>query len=319
VNEWILIRVQVSSRARLWQMGHAALLLPLLLMPQSRRYRVSRERHELRLLFVGREERIRPLMRRLSARAAPAGSPTRRRAVALPRTLRGLDADLVAAEVHPWLAGAFRRRGWLILPELVRWRGLLADTPPAAPSKSLKADLLKVARGGYTLEESPGTPEDWREFEDGMVVPYARERFGEDAWIASPAMMRALRREARILFLEQEGRRVAGACVLCRDGVAWVPILGVAGGDVETMRRGALAAAYAMTLEWAKAAGMQRINLGRTGGYGGDGIARYKRKWGLTPEHDPLSPLVAVRVDESRPELRAELERECLVARPRHK
>ena len=130
--------------------------------------------------------------------------------------------------------------------------------------------------------------------------------------------MRALRREARILFLEQEGRRVAGACVVCRDGVAWVPILGVAGGDVERMRKGALAAAYAMTFEWAKAAGMQRINLGRTGAYGSDGIARYKRKWGLTPEDDPLSPLVAVRVDESRPELRAELERESLVAHSRH-
>lgn len=318
MSEWFLVRVQTSSRALLWQLGHATLLLPLLLMPQSRRYHLWSDGDEQRLVFVGREERVPPLMRRLSARGEPVGSPTRRWAVALPQTLRGLDAELVAAEVHPWLAGAFRRRGWLILPELVRWRGRLADMPPAAPSKSLKSDLLKVARGGYTLEESRGTPEDWREFEDSMVVPYARERFGSDAWIASPAMMRALRREARILFLEQEGRRVAGACVLCRDGVAWIPMLGVSGGDVERMREGALAATYAMTIEWARAAGMERINMGRTRGYGSDGIARYKRKWGLTPEDDPLSPLVAVCVDESRPELRAELERESLVAHSRH-
>ncbi len=192
-------------------------------------------------------------------------------------------------------------------PRVRSLAGLACRHPACGTEQEPEVGPAQGRPGGYTLEESLGTPEDWREFEDRMVVPYARERFGADALIASPALMRALRREARILFLEQEGRRVAGACVLCRDGVAWVPILGVAGGDVETMRNGALAATYAMTVEWAKAAGMQRINLGRTGAYGSDGIARYKRKWGLTPEDDPHSPLVAVRVDESRPEPRAEL------------
>jgi Acetyltransferase (GNAT) domain len=318
VSEWFLVRGQTSPRALLWQMGHAALLLPLLLMPQSRRYRVWRDGQELRLVFVGREERVRPFMRRLSVGGAPVGSPTRRGTVALPRTLRGLDADLIAAEVHPWLAGAFRRHGWLILPEFVRWKGPLAKMPPAAPSKSLRTDLLRVARGGYTLEQSAGTSEDWREFRDRMVVPYARERFGADAWIASPTLMGTLRREGRILFLREGGERVAGACAVCCDGVVWVPVLGVAGGDMDTMRNGALAAIYALTLEWAKTAGMQHIDFGRTSASHRDGVARYKRKWGLSPEHDPLSPLIALRVDESRPELRTELERESLVAHSRH-
>ena len=151
-----------------------------------------------------------------------------------------------------------------------------------------------------------------------MVVPYARGRFGADAWIASPTLMGALRREGRILFLEQGGERVAGACAICCDGVVWIPVLGVAGGDVGAMRNGALAAIYGLTLEWAKADrdAPHRLRAHK----------RVAPRWGravqaevgLSPEHDPLSPLIAVRVDESRTELRNELERESLGAHSRH-
>ena len=107
---------------------------------------------------------------------------------------------------------------------------------------------------------------------------------------------------------------MAGACVLRSGTEAWVAALGVRDGDVALMRSGALAAAYALTIDWAKASGMVRIDFGRTSSFQLDGIGRFKRKWGMSPVRDPLARLIAIKVDPGQPALRHALEREPFLA-----
>jgi hypothetical protein len=182
--------------------------------------------------------------------------------------------------------------------------------PPTKPTRSLESDLVRISRDGYALEEAAGSTRDWEEFTRGMVIPYAARRFGDEAWIPSSGYLRALRRNGALLFMRKDGRRVAGTCVLRSGAEAWVAALGVKGGDLALMRSGAVAAVYALAIEWAKARGMRRIDFGRTSAFQLDGIARFKRKWGMSPVRDPLSRLIAIRVDPGQPALQRALERE---------
>jgi hypothetical protein len=73
--------------------------------------------------------------------------------------------------------------------------------------------------------------------------------------------------------------------------------LGVLGGADIHVRGGVIAALYKMTLEWARDNGIEEIDFGRTCAFPNDGLARFKRKWGLRPVADPLSPRYAMKVD----------------------
>jgi hypothetical protein len=55
---------------------------------------------------------------------------------------------------------------------------------------------------------------------------------------------------------------------------------------------------------------MRRFDAGRTHAFERDGLARYKRKWGMSPTRDPLSNLIAVRVDPKNRALQRAIERE---------
>jgi Acetyltransferase (GNAT) domain len=310
VGERFLVPARTSPLASLWIAAHAVLAFPYAVMGSARRYRADVEGTQVRALCVGREDPFRTLLTRLLAGRLHLEGAGRRYFLWRPRRFWPTEADLIAVDIHPWLAARFRAAGWLVCPEFVRWQGELSRMPPAKPSKSLDSDLVRITRGGYAPEEPAGSRRDWEEFKEGMFIPYAARRFGEEAWIPSSGYLRALRRKGTLLFLRKDGQRVAGVCMLRGGDEAWVAALGVRDGDLALMRSGAIAAAYALAIDWAKARGMRRIDFGRTSGFQLDGIARFKRKWGTSPVRDPLSRLIAIRVDPGQPALQRALERE---------
>jgi hypothetical protein len=310
VGERFLVPARTSPLASLWIAAHAVLAFLYVITGSARRYRARVEGTQVRALCVGREDSFRILMTRLFAGRVHVEGSGRRYFLWRPRRFWPMEADLVAVDIHPWLAARFRAAGWLVCPEFVRWQGELSRMPPAEPSKSLDSDLLRIARGGYALEEPVGSVRDWEEFKQGMVIPYAARRFGDEAWIPSSGYQRAVRRKGRLLFVRKDGQRVAGVCVIRSGDEAWVAGLGVRDGDLALMRSGAIAAVYALAIDWVKACGMRRIDFGRTSAFQLDGLARFKRKWGMSPVRDPLSRLIAIRVDPGQPALRQALERE---------
>jgi hypothetical protein len=292
-----LVPTYASRRSGVWIAAHACLMLPFRVCGSIRRYHAPEVvGRSLTVLTVGAPRRLRAFCGHLLDPLYDT-SPGPVQGLWSPRSLEsaGAGADVVVVQIHRWAAARFRREGWYIVPDAVRWRGELAHMPPEPPSKSLRDDLRKVRLYRYELEPAT-TAADWDEFYATMVVPHAERRFGEAAWIPSAGLRRTLRKVGTLQFVRRGDVRVGGLCVVPSGHCAWVPLLSVLAGNEALRREGALAAAYALGLEWARASGYRSMDLGRTSAFLNDGIAVYKRKWGFTPVPDPLSHLFAVRV-----------------------
>jgi hypothetical protein len=287
VEERLLVPTYGSRWRAASVAAHRGLALPLQLVGPARRRTSSFRGERLRLLEVGREKLTSELCAELLGEL-PQAVPGAVRGLWNPSALADSDADLVLVEVHRWMAPRFRRAGWLMVPDAVRWEGELTQVPPPRPSRSLLEDLKKIQRYGYTVEHTTA-PADWDEFDSTMLRPLARVRHGDKAWIASPGLLQQLSRGGTLHFVSLEGQRVAGACSVPRGDTIWVPLSGIKDGDPTLLRRGAGTAALAATLEWARAQGYRRIDAGRTSPFLHDGVQRFKRKWGLCPVPDPLA------------------------------
>jgi hypothetical protein len=274
--------------------AHRGMALPLQLVGQVQRWSVHFRGTKVQLAGIGRKKLVEPLYLRLFGEL-PQPSREAHRMLWSPGLLANTGADVVVAEVHRWMAPRFRRSGWMIVPEAVRWHGELAQVPPAEPERSLLEDLRKIRKNGFTLTQA-SAPEDWEEFYTEMVQPQARFRHGESAWVPSRRFMDELVTAGTLHLVMKGGVRVAGACSVRRGDTLWLPLAGIRGGDPLLLRQGAGTAALALTLDWARAAGYRRVDAGRTGPFINEGLQQFKRKWGLSPTPDPLAHVAAVWV-----------------------
>ncbi len=294
VEERFLMPVYGGARAPAWIASHGVLSLPLRFRGTLRYASGMLAGRPVSVAATGSVGRLRallaPVLDDLRDSDQPIGCGLWR-----PAALARVNADLVVAEVHRWAAPRFRRAGWTIVPDAVRWEGALAEMPPSPIAKGVRDDLRKVRRYGYVHERAAGTSADWQEFVESMVRPQAAVRFAEDAWYAGGHFLDRLRAHATLHFVRRDGVRVAGMCGVRRGDRFWLPLGGVRDGDPRLLHEGAWTAAWALTLAWARAEGCRTIDAGRTGPRLSDGVARYKRKWGLRPVRDPLAHLLAVR------------------------
>lgn len=305
-----VVPAKTSPRASLWIAGYRMLHMPFATVGTARRYRVSLDGDDAPVVCVGRQELFRRLLTRVFGGRAQLEEASPGWPLWNPHRSWPPNAALIAVEVHPFFARRFRGAGWLICPERVGWKGPLSEMPPAQPSRSLREDLRRVKARGYTLEVSTGSTHDWTQFEEQMLRPYARRRFGQEARRPAPGLRREPARRGNLLFLRHQGRRIAGMYLLCNGSEAWFVALGVSGGDVSLMRDGAIAGLYALGIDWARRIGMRRFDASSTFAFELDGLARYKRKWGMSPVREPLTPLIAMRLDRAHEALRLAIERE---------
>ena len=293
LEERLLVPAYASRWAPLTVVAHRMLALPLQLRGPARRRTVESGDQKVTLLEIGRPKLTEPLCTRLFGELPPPENGTSR---SLRDPLRATGAaHLVVAEVHRWVASRFRRAGWVIVPDQVRWRGELSALPPPSPSHSLKDDLRKVRSQGYVLEHATSAA-DWEEFVTTMVAPQANARFGDDAWIPSAYLLRQFAEQGRLHFVVRGGIRVGGICSLRSGDTLWLPLSGVRHGDPALLRAGVSVAAWALAMAWARTEGCVTVDMGRTSPFLHDGVQQYKRKWGLDPCPDPLAHLAAVWV-----------------------
>jgi hypothetical protein len=213
-----------------------------------------------------------------------------------PDGLRDIDADLVAAEIHPRYARAFSEAGWIVVCGWLRWCGDLDQMPVKFP-RSVKSDLNKVAAHRYVLQRGGGR-QDWRQFWNSMVDPYADTRFKEWAWTPSWILRRVLEQFGALHFVVRDQQRLAGFAALTRAGRAWFPVLGAL-PDPRLRADGIFAAVYKFTFDWARAENLRYVDLGRSEAFGRDGVGKYKEKWGLRPVPDLMSHRIAIRASHA--------------------
>jgi hypothetical protein len=226
------------------------------------------------------------------------------------RRLARIDADVVVVDVHRAFLSAFQRSGWLVVPEEVAWRANIGALPTPAPSKSLRANILKVERGGYVLEEA-GTLPDWEEFVDRMVVPHLVARFGARAHLPGRAARRTLRKHGTLFFVVRDGVREAGGCLLRTPRGVMLRRLGVRDGDPALMREGAISALYLLLFAWVREHGFREFDAGTTLPFPDEGLASFKRRLGFEPAVSAIALTTAVRFDPD-----SELVMELLRRRP---
>jgi Acetyltransferase (GNAT) domain len=311
--ELMMLRSRIGAIPVLWTTAYAALAVPFSLVGRHCRFAAFVEGESVTIACVGRPERFERVLprvfpgMRLVARQRP-------RFLWSPRLLSRLKADVVAVELHPWLATPFRKAGWTVVPQNVRWRADLAQIPPARPSQSLRKNLKRVARLDYELElVSPPSAADLREFRDEMVLPLARKRFGSMAWEPSEALFRGWAKRGRLLFVRVDDRRVAGEIILTYGDEAWTPLQGVRGADTRLLKSGVQSVLYSAFFDYARRVGASRVDLGLTTSFVRDGVAYYKRQWGLAPHREMMSPVIALKADLASPAAATALHREPMI------
>jgi len=299
VEERLLIPTYTSRWGSAPVVAHRGMALPFQLIGDVRRRRLKAGGEPLDIVEVGREKLLRPIATKLFGEL-PRALPQKQRALWSPAAVsQGSNHDLVLAEVHRWMAPRFRRAGWIIIPQSVRWQGELSQIPPRNSSHGLRENLRKMRRQGYALELVT-SPEGWNEFYETMVGPQALARHGSTAWIPSRQTMDEFSRVGLLHLITRNGEKVAGFCMVPNGDMLWLAVSGVRQGDPALFRQGAGFAIMALTAEWAREHGYRILDAGRTGPFIQNGLQQYKRSWGFTPVPDPLSHLVAVWVGSNR-------------------
>ena len=273
---WIVFSARVARFPRVWVVLHQLLSAPLLLRLRQRSLVVDGVRVSCRT----RSDQLAWLLDDASlVEDVPSSAPP----------------DVEIVRIHPWTAWLWRRRGYLIVPSFVLYRGPVVGVPPTRPSRSLRRNLTRAQRSGFGARRGSGA-RDWA-LARAMAEAWARVRFGAGVWLPPEYGWRWLRRHGSLFMIGDGVRDVAMAAVVCGRGgrEVWGVSVGVADGDAQLVRDGALTASYAAAAEYARAIGAELFNAGRCTPRADDPRGVYKSRWGLQPSHDPLSPLYAVR------------------------
>jgi SAM-dependent methyltransferase len=233
--------------------------------------------------------------------APPAKTPHGRRSLRQVLRTPAAGADLLVAETTPALAPFFRRRGFLLVPDSIRFAAPTTDVlaAVAAPGRSLRSDLKLVRTLGWRHEVRPYSRELAQRFHAHYCLPHALARYEEEARVPSLAWIERQMAAGVVLVLGRPERPepcVMGI-VVRRGPLLWMSNLGTRGGDPEVLRAGGLAALYLAFAELGRDRGVARLDVGRCSPWRTDGTVRFKWKWGYRPVVDGAQTLeYAVRV-----------------------
>jgi len=194
---------------------------------------------------------------------------------------RRADVDLVVARLDRLSAALALDGGWIAVPE---WVGGSAAVPAdpwrfCAGSNSLQANAARARRAGFAAEVSHDLG-DFAAFYEGMYLPFAQRRHGAATLISNPSRLRRCMRQGALVYVVQDGVRVAGGIVRHRGAVLDLVVLGTAGGDLAALPSGALFALDVFVFEHARTLGCSHLDFGGSRPSPLDGLLLYKARWG---------------------------------------
>jgi hypothetical protein len=139
---------------------------------------------------------------------------------------------------------------------------------------------LRIIRRNRLETAVSHDPSDFDCFYHHMYVPFTRRRFGELGAVKGYRFLRACFRRGALVWVLQEGRRLAAAVVDRNDRRLALRALGCMHGDLRVVKMGAFAAVYQFCFAYARQQGCTVAGVGTSRAVLQDGVLRYKRKWG---------------------------------------
>jgi hypothetical protein len=145
----------------------------------------------------------------------------------------------------------------------------------------------KVRRQKFSYRLSSSSA-DLAKFYSDYYVPYVSARHGTDSSIRSFAELRRAMKSGFLLQVRREADWISGIVASCqqRDRVRLLAA-GVRSPHPETLRQGALSAAYYFLFRWAGERGVRIVDFCGSRPHELDGVFRHKSLWAAEPRHDP--------------------------------
>jgi len=192
------------------------------------------------------------------------------------------ECSLVVAEVHERHLKWKGKNAGIIIPAWIRGHVPLPRGPAVMRNLSIKSILRRIRQHQLTYSVMRD-PKSFDDFYRRMYVPYAKERFGESAFIMPKDRVRALFDRGELVMVSKGGEYVVGQMVVYeKEGCAYMPLLGVLDGSREFVAAGAVAASYEFSLQHLEKNGYRSVSFGQTQAFLNDGVLQFKRRFGHT-------------------------------------
>ena len=216
--------------------------------------------------------------------------------------IRSGGADLTIALVSRYLSSRVFGERWMRMPS---WVGHMAASPvdPAARRAILDRtddDVRRTRRRKFRYEIDR-SPDSVAGFHRDYYLPTIARRHGESAWTYSPALFHRESRNGAILWVLSGDEKIAGIFFQAAPPVIRVRASAVAGGDLELIQKGAMAACYVFLFQAANELGCEWIDYRGTRPSQNDGVFRYKQKWGAKLYDSPVTSIEDIGVHWARP------------------
>jgi hypothetical protein len=178
---------------------------------------------------------------------------------------------------------------YLRVPEWVRMVAKVSKSNERFTSSSVKRDLQVVRKNGLRWRVS-NDPRELRVHLERDYYPYTRLRHGEDAFVQPPGVVKSAFNNGGLLIVEKDSRPIAGLVFEKRKKTMQMWTLACVRSDASLLSNGALAAVYAFCFEYARAAGLDFVDMRGCRPCPSDSLFFVKQKWGArVEEHGELA------------------------------
>lgn len=208
------------------------------------------------------------------------------------------DADLVVVGANSLFTSRYAKKGFRIVPKWLRLFMPVKEDPYAWLSSFGRTTRSYFNRKIHKIEESGFQCEivtdiKWlHRFYREMYKPYTLQRFSEDAVIYKLSVLEKFFTRGFLVMAKKHGEPVAGVIAYQEGDVLHLPFGGIAGGDVELVKEGAMFAIHYFLAQQAHSWGCSFIDFGRSRSFLSDGTLMYKLNW--HPEAIPADDIVTV-------------------------
>jgi hypothetical protein len=203
----------------------------------------------------------------------------------LPRVLRRWRdaADITVARADRMTARLFPAAEYLRVPEWIR---MVAPVP--ASNRDFRANSvhndIRVVRRNRLMWRVSHDADELATYLDRDYYPYTRLRYGDDAFVQPPRWMRNSFRKGGLLWVEREGKPIAGLVFEQEPPVFRMSTIACAGADEGLLRQGAVAGVYLFSFECARSLGLTTVDMRGCRPCLHDPLFFVKRKYGAAVE-----------------------------------